>query len=123
MKYAKDDPPQLGPIQEWPLYLQYNDEYNLNTHPKTNIEEGCILTQKYIFMTYSDSDLPWQYAHEKNIPVIRMPYSVNGQEYFDDNGRAGTEKDFFAKMRQVATPTTSLLPTAVYLEYFEPILQ
>jgi len=81
------------------------------------------LTQKYIFMTDSDSDLPWQYAQEKNIPVIRMPYSVNGQEYFDDNGKAGTEKDFFAKMRQGATPTTSLLPTAVYLEYFEPILQ
>lgn len=81
------------------------------------------MTQKYIFMTDSDSDLPWQYAQEKNIPVIRMPYSVNGQEYFDDNGKAGTEKDFFAKMRQGATPTTSLLPTAVYLEYFEPILQ
>lgn len=81
------------------------------------------MTQKYIFMTDSDSDLPWQYAQEKNIPVVRMPYSVNGQEYFDDNGKAGTEKDFFAKMRQGATPMTSLLPTAVYLEYFDPILQ
>ena len=81
------------------------------------------MAEKYVFMTDSDSDLPWQYAQEKNIPVVKMPYSVEGVEYFDDNGKAGTEKAFFDKMRKGATPATSLLPTAAYLEYFEPILQ
>ncbi|MHC1787725.1 MAG: DegV family protein [Christensenellales bacterium] len=80
------------------------------------------MAANYVFMTDSDSDLPWQYAREKGIPVVKMPYSLDGLEYFDDNGEAGTEKAFFDKMRQGATPVTSLLPTAAYLEYFEPIL-
>ncbi len=74
-------------------------------------------------MTDSDSDLPYFIADEKNIPVVKMPYALEGKEYFDDNGRSGGEKDFFDKMRKGAAPVTSLLSTAVYLEYFEPILK
>lgn len=77
----------------------------------------------YVFMTDSDSDLPFEIADAKNIPVVKMPYTLDGVEYFDDNGRAGTEKGFFKRMREGATPNTSLLPTAIYLEYFEPILK
>ena len=81
------------------------------------------MTQNYVFMTDSDSDLLYSIADEKNIPVVRMPYTLDGKEYLDDNGRAGVEKDFFRRMREGATPNTSLLPTEVYLEYFEPILK
>ncbi len=78
--------------------------------------------QNYVFMTDSDSDLPFDIAEQRNIPVVRMPYMLDGVEYFDDNGRTGREKELFEKMRKGATPVTSLLPTAAYLEYFEPIL-
>lgn len=81
------------------------------------------MDQRYVFMTDSDSDLLYSIADEKNIPVVRMPYTLDGKEYFDDNGRAGIEKDFFDKMRAGAFPSTSLLPTEAYLEYFEPILK
>ncbi len=81
------------------------------------------MAKDYVFMTDSDSDLPFSYADEKHIPVVRMPYALGGTEYFDDNGRSGCEKDFFRQMREGATPVTSLLPTADYLEYFEPILK
>ena len=81
------------------------------------------MNQSYVFMTYSDSDLLYSIADEKNIPVVRMPYTLDGKEYLDDNGRAGMEAEFFKKMRDGATPNTSLLPTAAYLEYFEPILR
>ena len=80
------------------------------------------MEQNYVFMTDSDSDLLFSIADERNIPVVKMPYILNGKEYFDDNGRAGVEKDFFAQMRAGAAPSTSLLSTPVYLEYFEPIL-
>lgn len=86
------------------------------------MEEGSVL-QPYVFMTDSDSDLPYQIAEERNIPVVRMPYTLNGVEYFDDNGRSGREKELFGQMRKGAVPVTSLLPTAAYLEYFEPILK
>ena len=81
------------------------------------------MPRDYVLMTDSDSDLPWQFAKEKGIPVVRMPYSVGDQEYFDDNGESGGQAEFFDKMRKGATAVTSLLPTAAYLEYFEPILQ
>ena len=81
------------------------------------------MEQNYVFMTDSDSDLLFSIADEKQIPVVKMPYTLNGVEYLDDNGRAGIEEDFFHKMEAGATPNTSLLPTAAYLEYFEPILK
>lgn len=81
------------------------------------------MLQNYVFMTDSDSDLPWQYAKEKNIPVVRMPYTLGDQEYFDDNGESGGQPEFYDKMRKGASAVTSLLPTAAYLEYFEPILE
>lgn len=81
------------------------------------------MEQSYVFMTDSDSDLLYSIADEKHIPVVRMPYALDGKEYLDDNGRSGVEKTFFARMREGATPNTSLLPTEVYLEYFEPVLQ
>ena len=81
------------------------------------------MEQSYVFMTDSDSDLLYSIADEKHIPVVRMPYTLDGKEYLDDNGRSGGEKDFFRRMREGANPNTSLLPTETYLEYFEPILK
>ncbi len=79
--------------------------------------------QTYVLMTDSDSDLPHDIADSRNIPVVRMPYMLDGVEYFDDNGRSGREKQLFDRMREGSAPATSLLPTAAYLEYFEPILK
>lgn len=81
------------------------------------------MLNNYVFMTDSDSDLPFQFAKEHSIPVVKMPYYLDGAEYFDDNGESGVEKNFFDRMRKGASPSTSLLPTAVYLDYFEPILK
>lgn len=81
------------------------------------------MEQNYVFMTDSDSDLPFDIADSLNIPVVRMPYTLDGVEHEDDNGRAGVEKRFFQRMREGASPSTSQLPTAAYLEIFEPILQ
>lgn len=77
----------------------------------------------YCFMTDSNSDIPYTFVDEHKIPIVYMPYTLNGQELFPDLGRSGMEKTFFEKMREGATPITSLLPTAVYLDYFEPILK
>ena len=81
------------------------------------------MAKNYILMSDSDSDLHFEIAKEKNIPIVRMPYTLDDVEYFDDNGASGAEKLLFDRMRAGAKPFTSLLPTAVYLEYFEPILK
>ena len=84
-----------------------------------------MLEQPYVFMTDSDSDLPFDIADAKGIQVIKMPYVLEGQEHYDQNGREGEEaqKAFFDKMRQGAVVSTSCLSTPIYMEYFEPILE
>ena len=78
--------------------------------------------QKYIIMTDSDSDLPYALKQELDIPVVYMPYALNGNEYFDDLGQTLDHKSFYDKMRDGAVPTTSALNETVYEEYFDPIL-
>ncbi|MBQ8312754.1 MAG: DegV family protein [Clostridia bacterium] len=77
----------------------------------------------YILMTDSDSDLPFALQQEMNIPVVQMPYILEGKEYLDDLGQSMDYKTYFDKMRAGATPTTSALNETIYMEYFEPILQ
>lgn len=74
----------------------------------------------YVFMTDSDSDLPFRYVDELDMTMVYMPYMVDGKEYMDDLGRNGKQKEYFDNMRAGAAPVTSLLPEAVYEEYFEP---
>ena len=78
--------------------------------------------QPYVLMTDSDSDLPLELQQQYQIPVVYMPYTVNGKEYFDDLGQTLDHKSFFDSMREGAAPTTSALNETVYEEYFEPIL-
>lgn len=81
-----------------------------------------MAAQNYVFMTDSDSDLPLSYKLEHDIPVVYMPYALDGKEYFDDLGQTLDHKTFFDQMRAGAQPSTSALNETVYLEYFEPIL-
>ncbi len=78
--------------------------------------------QSYVLMTDSDSDLPLEFKQQLDIPVVYMPYSLDGQEYFDDLGQALDYQSFYNKMRAGSQPTTSALNETVYLDYFEPIL-
>ena len=77
----------------------------------------------YIFITDSDSDLPYHLKEQYNIPVVYMPYALDGKEYFDDLGQTLDHKSYYDAMRAGATPVTSALNEAAYIDYFEPILQ
>ena len=80
------------------------------------------MVQNYVFMTDSDSDLPLELKVRYDIPVVSMPYTLEGKEYFDDLGQTLDSKSFFDKMREGAQPSTSALNETIYLEYFEPVL-
>ena len=81
------------------------------------------MAQDYVFMTDSDSDLPYHLKEQYGIPVVYMPYALDGKEYFDDLGQMLDHKSYYDMMRNGAAPVTSALNEASYLEYFEPILQ
>ncbi len=59
---------------------------------------------------------------ELGINVIRMPYTLNGVEYFYDMGENTDFAAFFKAMREGAVPKTSALNEFAYTEYFEPVL-
>ena len=81
------------------------------------------MEQSYVFMVDSDSDLPFHLKQSLDIPVVYMPYALNGKEYFDDLGQMLDHKSYYDMMRQGAVPVTSALNEEAYLEYFEPILK
>ena len=81
------------------------------------------MDQNYVFMTDSDSDLPFHLKEQYNIPVVYMPYALDGKEYFDDLGQMLDHKSYYDMMRNGAVPVTSALNEASYMEYFEPILK
>ena len=80
------------------------------------------MVQNYVFMTDSDSDLPLELKVRYDIPVVSMPYTLEGKEYFDDLGQTLDSKFFFDRMRAGAQPSTSALNETIYLEYFEHVL-
>lgn len=59
---------------------------------------------------------------ELGLNVIRMPYILDGEEYFYDMGENTDFKGFFDKMRAGSTPKTAALNEYAYNEYFEPVL-
>ncbi len=77
----------------------------------------------YVFMMDSDSDLPYDLKMKYDIPVVYMPYALDGKEYFDDLGQTLDHKSYYDRMRAGAVPVTSALNEDTYLEYFEPILR
>ena len=81
------------------------------------------MAQDYVFMTDSDSDLPYHIKEQYGIPVVYMPYALDGKEYFDDLGQMLDHKSYYDMMRNGATPVTSALNEATYLDYFEPVLK
>ena len=86
-------------------------------------EAERTMEMNYVYMTDSDSDLPYHLKKEYDIPVVYMPYALNGKEYFDDLGQTLDHKSYFDAMRSGANPVTSALNEESYLEYFEPVLQ
>ena len=81
------------------------------------------MDQTYVFMTDSDSDLPFHLKEQYDIPVVYMPYALDGKEYFDDLGQMLDHKSYYDMMRNGASPVTSALNEASYIEYFEPVLR
>ena len=81
------------------------------------------MEMNYVFMTDSDSDLPFHLKEEYDIPVVYMPYALDGKEYFDDLGQTLDYKSYYDAMRNGANPVTSALNEAAYVDYFEPILK
>lgn len=59
---------------------------------------------------------------ELGLNLIRMPYTIDDEEYFYDMGENTDFKAFFDKMRAGSVPKTSALNEYDYTQYFETVL-
>lgn len=62
-------------------------------------------------------------AKEYGLKVIRMPYVLDGEEYYYDLGEKTDFKHFYDRMRAGSVPTTSAINEQNYIDYFEPVLK
>lgn len=69
-------------------------------------------------ITDSSCDLPREYVDDNNIEVISLVLNLNGQIIKDDLGKTLSYKDFYQKMRDGATPTTSQVNAHEFEEAF-----
>ena len=70
----------------------------------------------------SNCELWYTTVAELGLNVIRMPYTLDGKEYFYDMGEKTDFKAFLDRMRAGSVPKTSALNEYSYTEYFEPVL-
>src|SRR5574344_1444769 len=70
----------------------------------------------------TDSEFPLDRARELNFDekfLIKMPYTLCGEEKFCDLGSTENAKEFFTLVRKGNMPITSGLNAELYKEYFE----
>jgi len=77
----------------------------------------------YVIMTDSDSELPLSIAKEFDVPFVRMPYTLDGEEYAYDLGEDTDFPAFFAAMRSGSMPTTQTYPPQFYVDMWRPTLE
>lgn len=71
----------------------------------------------------TNCELWYTEAEAFGLEVIRMPYVLDGKEYYYDLGRETDFGNFYRRMREGAVPTTSAINAQNYIDYFEPVLK
>lgn len=76
----------------------------------------------FVITTESNAEVPFSWEDETGVSVLRMPYTLNGTEYYYDLGRETDIPAFFDAMRKGATVVTAQRNPNEIVEYFEPYL-
>lgn len=77
----------------------------------------------FIIATDADSELQLDYAKQKDIPVFAMPVTIDGVEYDFDLGETVSFPDFFQRLEDGATVTTSCKSPYEIKRWFEELLK
>lgn len=77
----------------------------------------------YVLTCSSTADLPTAFVKEHGIGVLFYQFFMDGHEYYDDQGVSISTHDFYDKVRAGSMPTTSMVNTERYVEFFTPYLE
>ncbi len=79
--------------------------------------------RNYVVMADSNSEIPYYFADEHNIPVFLMPYLIDGEEYLFDLGRETDFEEFYTKVKNGANVATATRSPHDIQDFFEDILK
>lgn len=77
--------------------------------------------REFVITTDSTVDLPKEWLEERNVPTLKLAYTIDGETYPDMEGIS--KKDFFDRIRKGSLPTTSQVTPNQARELFEPIVK
>ncbi|WP_122642977.1 DegV family protein [Luxibacter massiliensis] len=77
--------------------------------------------REFVITVNSTVDLPREWVEERNVPVIPLKYTIDGETYTDMYGLSG--KEFFAKLREGHMSVTSQVNPDEAREALEPFLK
>lgn len=75
----------------------------------------------YVITVNSTVDLPKEWLEKRNVPVIPLKYTIDGETYTDMDGLSA--KEFFAKLREGKMSVTSQINPEEAKAYLEPFLK
>ena len=75
----------------------------------------------YVITVNSTVDLPKEWLEERNVPVVPLRYTIDGQTYEDMSGL--TAKEFFDKLREGKMSVTSQVNPEEARAALEPFLK
>lgn len=76
---------------------------------------------EYIITVNSTVDLPKEWLKERNVPVLPLRYTIDGETYVDMEGLSS--KDFFQKLREGKMAVTTQMNPEQAKEALEPFLK
>lgn len=71
----------------------------------------------------TDCELWYEYANRYDVKVIRMPYTIDGEEKLADLGETFEPDEFYNKMRNGASASTAGLNDITYYDIFKPYFE
>ncbi len=77
----------------------------------------------YTLSCESTVDLTLDYLTNRNISVIAYTYTIDGAEYADDMRAGNGLSVFYSNLLAGKQPSTSLINTERYMDYFRPLLE
>ena len=77
----------------------------------------------FVIATDSDTEIPFAFAEEHDVPVFLMPYTVDGEEKLFDLGKNTDFNAFYQKLADGADAATSTRPPADIEDFFRDIVK
>ena len=75
----------------------------------------------FVITTDSTVDLPKEWLEERNVPILKLAYTIEGETYLDMEGIS--KKEFFDRIRNGAMPTTAQVAPNQARELFEGLIK